>query len=117
EMQHWLARLIACLGMEELMDKALESQHLPQPVVLRDIWDSPGVREFRDTRRNGEFFFSYQGGESCYLFTLSYDNFNPYKNKQAGKKVSVGAIYLICMNLPEYLRTQLENIFLVGIVP
>ena len=45
------------------------------------------------------------------------DGFNPFHAKEAGKKVSIGAIYMVCLNLPPFLRYRLENIFLVGVIP
>ena len=45
------------------------------------------------------------------------DGFNPFHTKEAGKKVSIGAIYMVCLNLPPFLRYRLENIFLVGVIP
>lgn len=51
------------------------------------------------------------------LFGFGYDGFNPFHNKAGHKKVSVGAIFFICYNLPSELRLLPENIFLVGVVP
>lgn len=45
------------------------------------------------------------------------DGFNPYRNIQAGKKVSVGAIYMVCLNLPPEIRYRFENMYLVGVIP
>lgn len=52
-----------------------------------------------------------------YVWSLCMDGFNPFHGKEAGKTVSVGAIYMICLNLPPHLRYRLENVFLVGIIP
>jgi len=37
--------------------------------------------------------------------------------REAGKKVSTGAVYLVCLNLPPSIRYKVENICLVGIIP
>lgn len=45
------------------------------------------------------------------------DGFNPFIMKEAGKKVSVEAIYMVLLNLPVETCYQVENMFLVGIIP
>jgi hypothetical protein len=45
------------------------------------------------------------------------DGFNPFIMKEAGKKVSVEAIYMVLLNLPVEICYQVENMFLVGIIP
>src|SRR5271168_1131737 len=45
------------------------------------------------------------GHEGRYAFSLCVDFFNPYMNKLAGKKTSIGrVISLVCLNLPPSLR-------------
>ena len=51
------------------------------------------------------------------MFSLSVDFFNPLGNKQAGKKISIGLITLVCLNLPPHLRYRSENMYLAGIIP
>ena len=46
-------------------------------------------------------------------FMMNVDWFNPYEESQ----YSVGAIYLIVMNLPRAYRYKFENILLVGLIP
>lgn len=61
--------------------------------------------------------FRSDGQSGRYAFSLSVDFFNPYTNKQAGKKVSVGVISLVCLNLPPSMRYKPENMFLAGVIP
>ncbi|EJD47304.1 hypothetical protein AURDEDRAFT_39768, partial [Auricularia subglabra TFB-10046 SS5] len=52
------------------------------------------------------------------IFSLSVDWFTAHAHHGAGgKKWSIGAIYLVCMNLPPKLRFLPENICVVGIIP
>ena len=49
-----------------------------------------------------------------YAFMMNCDWFQPYKRRS---DFSVGAIYLVLMNLPRDVQFKKENLFLVGIVP
>ncbi|RXW14134.1 hypothetical protein EST38_g11717 [Candolleomyces aberdarensis] len=79
-----------------------------------DIWDASALRDFTyiDGRR-----FTDSDDECRLVFSLNMDGLNPFTNKEAGKKVSIGAIYMVCLNLPPSIRYKLENIYLVGIIP
>lgn len=112
---NWLARFLARPGIEVLLRHPLPSVRGEPPSIIRDIWDGNAVRTFKDT--NGNPFFEYHGEELRLLFGFGYDGFNPFHNKAGRKKASVGAIFLVCYNLPSYLRLLPENIYLVGVVP
>ena len=45
---------------------------------------------------------------------LNVDWFLPYKHV---KTYHVGAIYMVCMNLPRHIRFKRENVLLIGILP
>ena len=81
---------------------------------MQDIFYGNYVRDFKGP--DGKLF-SLGGNEGHYIFSMSVDFFNPYTNKQAGKKSSVGLISVVCLNLPPSMRYKPENMFLAGVIP
>ena len=113
----WLGRLLSRPGLEAEMDHSwsdAQNFRKSSPGLMRDIFDGDLLRNFKGP--DGKHF-SVGGGEGRYTFSLSVDFFNPLENKQAGKKISVGIITAVCLNLPPHLRYRSENIFLVGVIP
>lgn len=115
-LREWLARILLRPGMEKMMDAAWERSRKPSGPVLFDIWDGPEVREFLGPD-NITRFSECQNDEGHYIFSLFIDWFNPFRNRKGGKGASVGAIYMICLNLPPNIRHKLENVYLAGIIP
>ena len=80
----------------------------PPPDTMCDIYDGQVWQEFQ-----------YVGGTPFLAapynlaFMLNIDWFTPYKHTP----YSVGAIYLIVMNLPRSQRFRRENVILVGLIP
>lgn len=108
----WWARMLSRPGLEEMMDRAAE----PMPTnSVNDILGGKGLRDFLGP--DGKPFLRKVGSEGRYLFEIFMDGFNPFQSKEAGKKVSCGAIYMVCLNLPPDMRFKVENMFLVGIIP
>lgn len=112
DFKHWFARFICRLGMEELLDRDVFAGGSPEN--QRDIWDGSVLRNFKGA--DGMPFVRREGG-GRYVFMFSWDGLNPLGNREGGKKVSVGAIYMICLNLPAHLRYNRENVYLVGLIP
>lgn len=81
-----------------------------------DIWDAPALRDILDPEGR-PFLSPADPKEGRLIFSLNMDGFNPYGNKEAGKKASVGGIYMVCLNLPMSIRYDLENMYLVGVIP
>jgi hypothetical protein len=83
---------------------------------MHDVFDGHLLREFKGP--DGKHLFSDRpdGNEARYVFSLCVDFFNPFGNKQAGKKNSIGIMSLVCLNLPPESRYKPENMFL-SVVP
>jgi len=111
DMKQWVGNLLCRDGMEDILDRELPTCH--DQSAIHDILETKLFREFLGP--DDKPFFRPGGGR--YAFSLCMDGFNPYHMKEAGKKVHVGGIYMICLNLPPEIRYDFENLFLVGIIP
>lgn len=108
----WVAGILSRPGYEDYMDAAWDEH--PKDETMEDIFHGDYLRNFKGP--DGKLF-SLGGYEGRYIFSLSVDFFNPYTNKQAGIKSSVGLISVICLNLPPSMRYKPENMFLAGVIP
>lgn len=113
DFKDWFAGLLSRPGYEERMDSAWQSK-ASEDGIMHDIFDGEYIRNFKGPDGRS---FSLGGEEGRYVFSLSVDFFNPYTNKQSGKKSSVGLISVVCLNLPASMRYKPENMFLSGIIP
>lgn len=115
DFKDWVAGLTSRPGFEKQMDSAWAgAAPNATDADLHDIFDGAFLRGFQGP--DGKHF-GIGGNEGRYVFSLCVDFFNPYTNKQAGKKASIGIISLVCLNLPPDLRYKPENMFLAGIIP
>ena len=84
------------------------------PDIMQDIFDGEMLQNFKG---HDSKHFGHKEDEGHYIFSLGVDFFNPLSNKQSGKKVSVGIISLVCLNLPPNIHYKSEHMCLVGIIP
>ena len=112
EFKEWLGEILCRPGMEDMLDRDVSPN---KDGTMRDIWDAPGLHNL--VGADGKPFIRRDGSEGRYVFSFCMDGFNPFQLKQAGKKASIVAMYMICLNLPPEERYKLENMFLVGIIP
>ncbi len=114
----WLSGLLSCPNNKTHMDSCWKnhSGSLDSKGSMKDIFDGSLIQEFKGP--DGKHFsMASECNEGRYLFSLGFDNFNPLTNKQAGEKISVGALFVMCMNLPPNEHHKPENLFLAGIIP
>jgi hypothetical protein len=109
--RQWLEDFLSTPGVEV----QVQSHFIPRfnDGKMSDLWDSPQWKEFRIAPSEPPFLS--QVGNLA--FSLFIDWYNPYTNKIAGKKVSLGVIQMACLNLPPEERYRHHNIFIAGMTP
>lgn len=96
------------------IEKLLERRPTVSQTTVHDILEAPFLHEIPFASNSTEPFIKRVGNLS---FALGIDWFNPYTNLDAKKKWTIGAIYIVCLDLPPEIRFRLENVGLLGIVP
>ena len=91
----YVASLTSRVGFEVYMDD-VSSFTTTDPTVMHDVFDGQYLRNFEGPDHKP--FRSSSGPEGRYCFSLGFDFFNPFSNKQSGKKVSFGIISVVCLN-------------------
>jgi hypothetical protein len=109
----WLGKLLCRPGVEELLDRDVFAENSSN--FQTDIFSGDVLRSFSGS--DGSTFLPSRPFEGRYVFGLSVDAFNPFMNKQAGKKTSTTAVYMVLLNLPPSARYKVENMYLAGVIP
>ena len=109
----WIGGLLLEPGLEAKMDAAW-SRTTELSEIMQDIFDGEMLWNFKGPDNK---HFGHKEDEGRYVFSLGVDFFNPLSNKQSGKKVSMGIISLVCLNLPPNICYKSEHMCLVGIIP
>ncbi|KAG8902757.1 hypothetical protein FRB99_004148 [Tulasnella sp. 403] len=110
---NWLGRLLSRPGLEVMMDDISRKSKIKRNAT--DIWEARGIHEAK--WKDGLTFRTAPREQLRLVFTVGIDWFRVYHTGQSKKTWSIGAIYLVCLNLPPSLRYRLENVCLVGIIP
>ncbi|KAG8719474.1 hypothetical protein FRC09_011093 [Ceratobasidium sp. 395] len=107
----WLARFLNRHDIEDMltMKPAFNGQ------VRTDVWEASYMSTFPGGGQ--PCFFDCPSGELRLGFLLYHDFFNPYTNKMAGKKRSIGLIMMVCLNLPPDVRYDMKNIYVTAMIP
>lgn len=103
---------VADLFSRPQLEEAMDSMRADVREPCEDIWDAELLANFDGP--DGLPFYHRQGHLA---FALAIDWFNPYMNLESKKKWSIGAVYLICLNIPPESRYKIENVCLVAIIP
>ena len=111
-LKEWVGRLLARPGVEDLLK---EPCNRPETPAMEDIWDSPILRNIRDT--DNESFFRGRGEDLRLAFSLNADGFNPLHMLEAKQSLTCTAIYLVVLNFPPHLRYLFRNMYLAGVIP
>jgi hypothetical protein len=81
---------------------------------MEDVWHGSIWHEFPNADNGSGIYTSHSGN---LIFSLYLDWFHAEGSWSCGKHNSVGAIVLICLNLPPTQHYKVENVFLFGIIP
>lgn len=110
-LESWLARFLSRPDIESMIESTAPSVQS----TCTDIW---GATYFSDFPGNGEpNFFSCPTDELQLAFLIYHDFYNPFSNKQSGKKCSMGVVLMACLNLPPDVRYDLKNIYVTAVIP
>ena len=101
-----LEELLCRPGLEEQCREWVKRPSRGQ--VYGDVYDGKVWKSFQNYK--GEPFLD---APNTFGFMINVDWFSPFKRVH----VSVGAIYLVLMNLPRHLRFKTENVILLGLIP
>jgi hypothetical protein len=99
--------------IEEYFDKYPDKHFDGQE--RHDIWDGLILQNFEGP--DGQPFMRCSGDDGRLVFGLNVDGFNAHGTSNSGKSLSIGGMYMVCFNLPPEIRYNIENVFLVGIIP
>ncbi|KZV61966.1 hypothetical protein PENSPDRAFT_562995, partial [Peniophora sp. CONT] len=112
----WMGRLLSRSSIMSTLITVPTPPTSPDDLVL-DFWGATAVRDLKDRDGISSFFpLSLPAGELRLAFGVFVDWFTPFKSRNS-RHYSVGAVYLVCLNLPPHLRYKVENICLIGVIP
>ncbi|TRM55615.1 hypothetical protein BD626DRAFT_416024, partial [Schizophyllum amplum] len=115
---NWLGDLLCRPEIEDAIDGSRRhGRPSPAPnAYMRDTWESPAVRDLLDPL-TGKPFIDFDDDELHIIVRLSEDGFHPFGKRPGGKSISVGAVFMVCMNLPAALRERKDNVCNLATIP
>ena len=103
-LEDWITKLLNQPKLERYMDEYPTAREASE--VVHDIWDAQALRDLKGP--DGKPFVIKGGKEGRYVFSICMDGLNYDGNRHGGRKASVCAIYLVCLNLPPQLRYKFQ---------
>ena len=99
-------RFINRSGFEKKCEEWRQRQ--PHDNILTEVYDGQIWKDFCDKEKH-----DFLNHENNYALMLNVDWFQPFKHVN----YSVGAVYMVFLNLPIRERFKRENVILVGVIP
>jgi len=115
DLHHWIGRMYSRPDIEEYFDTYPAPDKCSDSQEMRDIWDGSILQDFEGP--DGQPFMRCSGNDGRLVFGLNVDGFNAYGASNSGKSLSIVGMYMVCFNLPPEIRYNIENVYLVGIIP
>jgi hypothetical protein len=110
----WLKDRLLNPQFESLLDSSLSATRWEDDKEIEDVWHGRVWQEFVDDDNGAGIFTQHSGN---LVFSLYLDWFNAEEASNLGEHNSLGAITLVCLNLPPTQRYKVQNMFLFGIIP
>lgn len=110
-LESWLSRFLNRPDIEDM----LESTSPSIQSTCTDVWGAQYLSQFIGEGQAN--FFTCPSNELRLAFLVYHDFFNPFSNKMAGKKRSIGLVMMVCLNLPPDVRYDLKNIYVTAMIP
>jgi hypothetical protein len=99
---------------ESSLDSSLSATRWEDDKEMEDVWHG---RVWQELANNDDGSGVFTQHSVNLVFTLYLDWFNAEGASKLGKHNSLGAITLVCLNLPPTQRYKVQNMFLFGIIP
>ena len=114
-MASYIDNLLREPGLESQLGSVWTKTSLPG--VYNDVWDGSIVKNLKWPSKLDDPSYIQATSPLKLVWALYVDWHNPFHNKLAGKKASVGSIQLVCLNLPPSERYKSHYRLLSGIIP
>lgn len=110
----WWGRMMSKPGIEAAADSYPRQNKFEEEAG--DIWNAKRLR--RMVFKDGKTCVGASGDSvGRYVFSFGIDWFTAHGSRAGKKAYSIGAVYLVCQNLPLSIRFLDENVCMVGIIP